>query len=246
MLVIFTSRCDREARELAARWAAQDAVLLTCEDLSAAGWRHRLPRRAAGAAAVVGGRTVATAEIDAVLTRWPGVFEQELGRIAPEQRPYAASEMTAFLRSWLTQLDCPVVNRPTATTLIGPSWRPEQWVHAAARLRIPARPVRRRVSLSAPSRPAGAEEARFATVTVVGERSFGATHPLLGEHARRLAAAAGVELLAVHFSGPERDAELLSADLLPSLDDGAVCDALLDLLLGGRVPSRAGAAGGRA
>jgi hypothetical protein len=242
MLVLFTSHCDREARELAARWAAHDAVLLTCEDLSTTGWRHRLPRRAAGAAAVIGGRTVAPAEIDAVLTRWPGVFEQELGQIAPEERSYVASEMTAFLRSWLTQLDCPVVNRPTATTLIGPSWRPEQWVHAAAGLRIPARPVRRHVDLSAPSRPAGAEEPRFVTVTVVGERSFGPAHPLLGEHARRLAAAAGVELLAVHFSGPERDAELLSADLLPPLDQDAVCDALLDLLLGPRRQSRVGVA----
>jgi hypothetical protein len=242
MLVIFSTPGDVEARSLVERWAAHDAVLLTSEDLSAAGWRHRLPQRAADAAAVVGGRRVPAAEIDGVLTRWPSVFEQELGHIVAEDRAYVAAEMTAFLRSWLTELDCPVVNRPTAASLSGPTWRAEQWVHVAAGLGIPVRPVRRHVRLSARAEPAP-PAAPHATVTVVGERALGAVDPLLAAHSRRLAAAAGVNLLAVHFSGPERDAELLSADPLPALDDGAVADALLELLL--NVRPRRRQAGGR-
>jgi hypothetical protein len=245
MLVIFATRTDPEPRSLAERWAAHDAAVLTCEDLSAAGWRHHLPRRAAGSA-VVGGRTIPTAEIAGVLTRWPSVFEQELGQIVAERRAYVASEMTAFLRSWLTELDCPVVNRPSAASLIGPNWRPEQWVHAAAGLGIPVRPVRRLVRLAGAAEPPPApQEAPYTTVTVVGEAVFGAADPALARHARRLAAAAGVELLAVHWNGPEGDAKLLSADLLPPLGDGAVADALLALLLDRR-PRRQAASGGRA
>lgn len=209
-----------------------DATLLTSADLSVAGWRHSLDP-CSTSTAVLGGRRVATGDITAVLTRWPCIFDQELAQIVPEDRAYVAAEMTAFLRSWLTRLPCPVVNRPTAASLTGPSWRPEQWVHVAAGLGIRVRPIRRLARLSAEVSPKN-QEPPPSTVTVVGEDSFGEVDPVLKTQARRLAAAAGVGLLAVHFSGPERGAELISADPLPDLGDGAVADALLDLLLSAR------------
>jgi hypothetical protein len=50
--------------------------------------------------------------------------------------------MKAFLLSWLSQLNCLVLNRPTPLCLSGPSWRPEQWTYAAAQLGIPVQPLR--------------------------------------------------------------------------------------------------------
>lgn len=229
MVVILASQHDSGARSLAKCWAGHDAALLSPRDLSRPGWRHDLRWPQEGTA-VIDGQRVAVREIEGVLTRWPAVFPQELLHILPEERSYVASEMTAFLRSWLTRLPCPIVNRPTAASLLGPSWRPEQWVHAAAQMGIPVHPVRRRVANST-ERPAATEIRDQVTVTVVGRRCFGDAHPDLFAYARKLAAAAGVILLAVQFNTADADAVLESADLLPDLDNVDVTGAVLACLL---------------
>lgn len=229
MLIIFASRFDRDAQSLTDRWSAYGATLLTAEDLSVAGWRHYLDS-GQSSTAMIGGRAVNPEDIKAVLTRWPAIHEREITHVAHDDRSYVAAEMTAFLRSWLTQLKCPVVNRPTATTLFGPAWRPEQWVHAAARLGIHVRPVLRRTGTD-PAGPKLPNHRPSSVVTVVGERYFGAVDPFLGQQARRLARAAGVDLLAVHFEGPERGAALLSADIMADLSTAEIADAVLANLL---------------
>jgi hypothetical protein len=234
VIVIFASPYDGGASRLAESWASHGAAVLTHRDLSRPGWRHFLPRRHV-ADAVVDGRHVAVSEISGVLIRWPAVFEQELVEIVQAERTYVASEMTAFLRSWLTQLECPVVNRPSAGSLVGPSWRPERWVHIAARLGIPVRTVRRRVAFVDAVEQRN-DHGEHASVTVVGERCIGPVHPELAAHARRLAQAAGATLLAVHFSTPDAAGSLLSADPMPEIDD-EVGDAILDHLLGRSVSS---------
>jgi hypothetical protein len=229
VLIIFASRFDRDAQSLADRWSAYDATLLTAEDLSVAGWRHYLDS-AGSSTAMIGGRAVETEKITAVLTRWPAIHEREITHVGPDDRSYVAAEMTAFLRSWLTQLKCPVVNRPTATTLFGPAWRPEQWVHVAASLGLRVRPVERRTGSDPdPERASAHRPSRV--VTVVGERYFGAVDPFLGQQARRLARAAGVDILAVHYDGPEQGAALLSADLMADLSTAEIADAVLANLL---------------
>jgi hypothetical protein len=227
VLVIFANRQDAGARSLVDRWPPQAAVL-TCEDLSVTGWRHTSEQRA-GDMAVIAGRLVAREEIEGVLIRWPSVFGKELHHILAEDREYVAAEMTAFLRAWLTSLPCPVLNRPSAASLLGPAWRPEQWVRAAAELGIPVRPLRRHLTFPNQPNPPRAPEG-YATVTVIGERCFGQAEPILKDHARRLAAKAGVSLLDVYFSGPGADGELLSAELIPDLDAEVKADAVWDLL----------------
>jgi hypothetical protein len=228
MLVLFASRHDATADALLARWADHGATLLTPLDLSRAGWRHFLDAGRADTA-VVGGRVVACEEITGVLVRWPCVYERELSQIDPGDRAYVAREMTAFLTSWLTRLRCPVLNRPTPTSLLGPSWRPEQWVQAAARAAIPVHVVERRVRFSSPGEPASsrAPGPPPCTVTVVGDRWFGAADPVLAVRARLLADAAGVDLLAVSFDRSDPDALLIGADLWPDLTSDDVADAVL-------------------
>jgi hypothetical protein len=227
VLVIVASRHDGVAGRLADRWAAHGAALLTCEDLSAAGWCH--PVGAAGrSTAVVGGRVVAAEEITGVLTRRPYVVERELGHVVPADRAYVASEMTAFLLSWLSSLECPVLNRPTPSGLSGPNWWPEQWTYAAARFGLPVLPVRRRAGLAGDA-PAAAEPPPL-TVTVVGERCIGPADPALAAQARRFASAVGVDLLAVHFSGPEPRAEFLGANLWPDVSEPEIAAAIFEYL----------------
>lgn len=229
MIVIFASSYDTSAASLAAKWAANNASLLTCDDLSRAGWRHYLGSEEKSTA-VISGRVVPVAEILGVLIRWPGVFAQELTQIQDADQNYVAGEMMAFLISWLTTLSCPVINRPTPLNLTGPAWRPEQWTHAAARLGIPVHTMHRHVGNNANEQRGDDLFSSPVSVTVAGERCFGNVDEDLFRQARRLAEAANVSLLKVYFSGPEPGAFFAGTDLIPELTD-EVADAVLKLLL---------------
>lgn len=227
MLIVLASRSDRAAAALVERWSPHGARLLTPADLSIAGWRFRPGSSHAGDSAVAQGRPLAVDEIGAVVTRLPLVFEQDLDHIAPADRAYVAAEMSAFLLAWLTALPCPVLNRPTATCLSGPFWRPEQWVYTAAGLGIPVAPVRRKVTLGAAAAPDAAPLTSGTVITLVDGHSVAPAEPLLVDRARRLAAAAGTALLAVEFSDPGPDGRFIAASPWPDVADPAVADALL-------------------
>jgi hypothetical protein len=227
VLVVLASPDDHAARALVARWGRERAGLLTCADLSHSGWRHELGTGGTGrSTAVVDGRLVETEAISGVLTLLPWVLPNELDQIIPGDREYVAQEMTAFLLAWLTQLPCPVLNRPTTTSLAGPSWPVERWRHLAAHAGLRAAPIRRRAD---PAASAGAEPLpvpAVASVTVIGDRCVGDV-PALAAQARRLAAVAGAELLTVYFDRADASASVLLADPRPPVSDRRVADAIL-------------------
>jgi hypothetical protein len=82
VLVVLASRHEGRPRALVDRWAGYGASLLTCEDLSVAGWRHD-PGAPQVSTAVIGGHTVAVREIAGVLIRLPWVREWEFSHIVP-------------------------------------------------------------------------------------------------------------------------------------------------------------------
>ena len=84
---------------------------MTAPDLSTRGWRQSLSG-GDGGTAVVGGRRVTQNEISGVLTLLPCVTEQELVDIRPQDRPYVAAEMTAFLLYWLSRLSLAMFSAP--------------------------------------------------------------------------------------------------------------------------------------
>lgn len=214
MLAVIASRLDPAARDLVSAWSSAGAALLSAEDLSAEGWAFRVADPGGGTA-VVSGRRVAVRELRAVVTRRPAVVAEELPWIDPADRSYVAAEANAFLVAWLAALPCPVVNRPTATSLCGPAWSPVYWAAAAARAGLTwAR--------------ANGDESH--DVDVVGDTCVGARSPAERSAARALARAAGVELLEVRFAqgGP------CAATPLPSLEDEDLRALLLDHLLEGR------------
>jgi hypothetical protein len=232
MLVIVGSRHDQAACDIVTRWAPHEAELLTCEDLSTPGWRHRLFDRSASRA-VVGGHVVREGDIRGVLVRRPWILEQELTHVSASDREYAAAEMNAFLLSWLESLPCRVLNRPIGTSLCGPNWRPLQWARAAAGAGLAIEATRWRVPASRRRQPpvaVGAAETPI-DVTVVGDQCLGAPDDLYAEGAKRLAAIAHVGLLSVRFVSAERSPVFVSASAMPSLKDEEVAQAVCDYLL---------------
>jgi hypothetical protein len=227
VFVVIASCYDQTAQALVDRWKDQDAHLLTCKDLSVGGWRHLLTNPHDGTA-VIGGQVVDVHQIRGVLIRMPCVFEQELTHIIAPDRAYVAAEMNAFLISWLSTLKCPVLNQPTPTYLLGPAWRSQQWVYAAAQLGIRVRPILQQISLTIECLPPPDQDG--IAVTVVGDRCIGLVDPALATQAKRLARAANVDLLMARFSGSDGGSDFLDASLWLDLSSSAIADAILEHL----------------
>jgi hypothetical protein len=227
MIVIVASRYDAPARRLRDRWAGAGALLLTCEDLSACGWRSQASDPT-HSTAVIGGLQVKQSEIRGVFTRLHWVWEGELVDIVAEDRAYVAAEMAAFLVFWLSGLTCRMLNRPTANSLSGPGWGPGRWNCAASKAGMLVSPIRRLASLRSPPDSDPGVQNTPVWATVAGEQCVGEVHPALAKQARRLADLACVDLLGVQFSGAEADARFVGVSLFPDIEEARIADAALD------------------
>src|SRR5438132_1186618 len=120
MLLVLGSALDDQPRRLVERWvhAGRNVALVTPADLSRPGWRLRRGRPSETRAAV-GDRVVCGGEVDAVVSALPWVGSYDLPHVVEDDRDYVAQEMGSFLLAWLQELDCPVVDRPTPTSLAG-------------------------------------------------------------------------------------------------------------------------------
>lgn len=222
MILIVAAAADAAAATLADSWRRTDVRCLRPADLSMPGWQHFVAANGARGSAVVAGSIVPESEVTGVLTRTSWISPYELPVIAEADRSYAAMEMAAFLLSWLSSLDCPVVNRPTPGCLAGPPWRMPQWMAAAAMAGLKVPDLRR-------GREPRGDRVRL---TVVGTSCFGVAAPELQAAALRLAALATTELLGIEFDGDQADATFLGATAFPSLDSEEVQETLLGVLCG--------------
>jgi hypothetical protein len=214
---------DEPARALARRWGG-DALLLTPGDLHRSRWRLDVDHLGSARATLRhDGRAT---QIEAVVSRLGGIGGVELRRVRPEDRDYAAAELTAFLLAWLDACRCPVLNPPVDGSLNGPPWHPEHWAAAATRVGLAVHEVRRCV---APGRAAAPDTAGPGTgvgATVVAGRCVGAVHPVLARRLCALAAAAGTPLLGATVDGAGAGAAVADLTAWPDVADPEVADAL--------------------
>jgi hypothetical protein len=228
MLLVLAGEHDLHARRLVAAWQEHGARLLTARDLSRPGWRLHVEDPGEDVA-IVGAEPVPASALRGVITRLPSIWHADLLHVLEGDREYVAAEMTAFLSAFLTRLACPVVNRPSTVSLMGPSWTPERWIAAAARAGMKPPWMTRHYPPAPPAEPPtfllppGAVE-----LVVLGDRCLGVAAPELKAQACRLATSAGAKLLAVNFSGPGPDAHFISAHLYPDVSQPEIAGALLD------------------
>lgn len=167
MLLILCSLDDLDTVSFA-RGAIAGGVpcrLLTAEALSFASRRsHRL------SSIVRAGRTSISIHTEIETVGAPLLLERDLTgvlnrlveppvsawrRAATVERDYAAAELFAFTLSWLSGLDCPVRNRPTAGCLAGPSPHPLTTVAVARQVGLDCPPLRYSSRTSAPATDLG-------------------------------------------------------------------------------------------
>src|SRR5262245_14893955 len=192
----------------------QQLVHAGIADLSGSGWRCVVghPELATAAA---GGRVLRAAQVGAVWCRFSRITPQDLTHLHADDRAFAAGEMHAFLRAWLSQLGERVCNQPDSTSLAGPAWLPMRWRWLAARLDIP--------TMAAAS---AAEQGEALTVLVAGHQALGTRDASVTRHALRLARAARSTLLAMRFV-KQGEWRFASADPNPQLDSAGAA-ALLE------------------
>jgi hypothetical protein len=188
-----------------------------------AGWIYQLGDAASGAA-VIGGRIICTSQIQGVITLLPWVGPQDLPGIHPEDREYVAAEMSAFLLAWLSELPCPVLNRPSPSSLSGPGWRHDHWIRVASRLGIPT-------TLPDDSNALGAPALSGRPVTVLDGQPFGTCQPAEGEAAAAIARSVDVRLVTLSFVGTKQVPVFEGAWPAPRLDDSEMAHLLKEKLL---------------
>ena len=225
--LIVAASDDVVAQTLTSLW--DGTHLVTPLGLSKPGWRYDPARADASRVVTHDGALIDARDVRGVYVRLSHVRVEDLQHIVEHDRAYVAAEMTAFLLAWLTQLSCPVVNRPVPYCLAGPCWRPERWARTAAKLAIPVRSVRRdsadNAEWAAPSAPIG--------VTVIGDRWFGEMTDLTGEQAVQLARAADADVLyAIFEATPASTPQFVTAHVWPDLTTRAAIDGLHDLVSG--------------
>ena len=217
--MIIASAADAASGELAASWAPADVRCIRPAEFSAPGWSYFVAAPRRGGSIAIAGSVIPEQEVRGVLTRIPWVSRYELPQIDEADGDYVATEVSAFLLSWLASRDCPVINRPMPSCLAGPPWGKLQWLAAAAAAGLKTTTFRTDKLGSG-----------GVTLTVVGRQCFGEAAPELRAGSLRLAALAKVELLDVHFDSAEADASFAGANLFPPLSDPSVRAALLALL----------------
>ena len=194
-------------------------------DLSSSGWRSVVGRPELATAAI-DGRVLRADQIAAVCCRLPSVRPQDLTHLHADDREFAAREMHAFLRAWLSQFGERVCNQPDSTSLAGPAWLPMRWRWLAARSGIPTE------AAASPAKQRGAM-----TVLVAGHQVLGTRDARVIRHALRLARAVRSTLLAMRFV-EQGEWRFVSADPNPPLD-GASAAALLEWAFGSQLQGAA-------
>jgi hypothetical protein len=181
MILLIVPRGARRLLGLAPPGAAGRPAVAVLEPsgLSAPGWAHD-PDRPREDRLVVDGEIIPARRLTAVITALDAVAPADLPHVRAGDRCFVASEMTAFLRSWLLTLACPVLDPPTALALSGAAGDRAVWSRATALLAVP--------DWQATAVPV----MRTRAVTVIGGRVVGAAPAPAAATALSLVQAAGV------------------------------------------------------
>jgi hypothetical protein len=194
MVLVIANRFDPAANKLAQEWNGSEALgIITPRELISEGWSFDPLQAHTGTFIYDGGRAQVS-NIHAVLVLLHSVQAAELADLIMEHdREYVAAEVTSFLLAWLTQLPCPIVNKPSTDGLAGQYWRVERWTIEAARAGLPISVSIRRIPLvDEPSRS-------VSDVVIVNGKAVSKSNQLLEERAARLAKHVGAGLIRVTF-----------------------------------------------
>jgi len=215
LLLVFGSAFDDHPKTLVQcfRDAGRPAALVIPKDLSRIGWSLRSGNPGA-MTATVDDRILRGDEIRGVVTALPWVAAYDVLHVIEADRDYVAEEMAAFLLAWLRQLRCPVLDRPTPTSLAGCGRSKFEWANLARSKGVDADP---------------GWTGNTIPVTVVCGRSVGDVPPAYARAAETISTAAGRSLVTLRFAETDT-VTLVNVDPRAEVGSDTVAAVLLEAL----------------
>ncbi len=214
MILVVASIADALAPNLVSQFHGE-AALLTSLDLSIEGTSLSFHSFDDGTL-VAQGKEFPVRSISGVVSLTGSFYPQELVQISASDREYVCREMNAFMIWLLSQLRCPMLNRPSVNCFSGPMRKMEAWAALARQADIPIAPLRR--DNLGRTNPLLDKETKWEHVTIIGREFVGTENEELRDYATRLANCADLDLLSVVFSKDgSRGFEFRNASPFPDL-----------------------------
>jgi len=228
VILLLASLVDKKALAFATEFPNPAAVsVVTCRDIAEDSSTFCYPDFLASTI-TLHGQTISVFSIRGVINLLPAVYPDELVFYPPEEREYQASEFHALLTFFLSALACPVINRPTPSSLTGPYLNPIGWYNMAHQLDIPVSSV----SLDSdafvnPFTPRQSET--VVEVSCLGGSVISRSHTIADDYTITLARAAKVEYLKVVYNdGGQEGLQIISAHAVPDIANARTRKALID------------------
>jgi len=228
LILVVASEFDPAIGHVRADPACGDVAFLTPSDLCRPGWCVRSATNEPFSL-IAGDRSFASSAVCGVLSLLPVVSEMELLETNETDRPYVASELSAFLFHVLTRLHCKMASRPTPYDLSGPGWRHAQWHLACHRAGVPVVET----GLSSIDMPTIPEQGRVETLTVVDGSVVDGTAKGAPTGLARLARIAGASVLSARVECNGEDWKLRGVSTRPDLSVASVRRAVFGWLCDG-------------
>jgi hypothetical protein len=173
LILVLSNVANEAASDLVGRFPRGCASLVTASDLNqslrASISVGDFPR----SELTLGGTQTTAGEIDGVVSTISFFLPQEFFYIAPADREYVCSEVSAFFVFFLSELRCRKLNPPSARRLTGLGLHRLEWMKAAAAHGVPVWPFYVRKGKTVPD----GGEARLVRSTIVGQEVFGDGDP---------------------------------------------------------------------
>lgn len=226
MILVLAAARDRATDAFAAELAPTPAAVLTYEQLACEPSCLRDPDFAASTLTLAG-EQVPVARISGVVNTLPAVLPECLTMYAPTEREYQAAEMHAWLAYLLSTLECPVVSRPTASSLTGPAPNPLGWLALARAAGVPT--VEMELDSGEAADPPAPARASL-EVTVLDGTPVRESGTAADRHTVELARRHGLAYLTARYAQDGAEPRLASATSVPNLRDALVRRALAAML----------------
>jgi hypothetical protein len=219
MILVIASELDDVAEAAVATWPNGGAHLMRPRDLCSQGWRIEVGRTQQGTL-VADGEPIAVECVNGVLNRLALVDERELVSIELSERRYVAAELTAFMFYVLSQLRCPMINRPTVSNLAGCDWRMDEWVYRGREKGIPFAPHSARCPSSLRSGP------DLRRTVILAEAVALSNDDRYAQHMIELVCRAGLMYADLCYSIHDGRCALHSVSLIPDLSNPEIATSI--------------------
>lgn len=229
VIIIIAGIYDANAQKVVKDWSDKGYVvkLITTKSITSNKFTCEFGTDSKKSSVVLDGVRYDEDDIEAIVTLLPCVTSYELPFIKDEDRNYVAQEIQAFLLGFLLKFDSCVINKSTASSLIGVSWRPYKWLLEMEKIGL-------KVGRNFNFTQINHEIKRLndvKKVQIVGDKIIGTSNSDFITKLKKITEKFSTKLLTVEYGFLKDRYGILKVYPMVDIGNGAVSDALLDICI---------------